>query len=347
MRTTGHAVSPQGWAQCLAQDSLSSIIEMLLQQEDPDEREINLKGQNLNEGQVVTLAQLLNHAECPPLALNLEDAIAPTIGYVLTGAATHKPLTELNLRNLRLVRAGKSTPISPVHVELIAKLLGPDSKLQVLILDGQKLLPTINVDGQTRRPTGGDFSKARKMLKKMLLAVGASATMKTLSLVGCDLFHQDLFVIGNALYPHKKPCTLITLALSKNFQDNFQDTASYCVWNFLSSAARSHCLESLDLGHFVRCNETVDAELLKLVGAVKTLCHVSPCPEGETGTPLEIRLQLEANRHARIASAMETVLCAQLRFVPHELGDLTAGLIFDIQRASAVDVRRGRAAELV
>lgn len=365
MRTTGHAMSTEGWAQCLAQESLPSIIEMLQQQENPDERKINLNGQNLNDAQVKKLALLVAHAECPSFALNLEGAAAPTIGHVLAGAAAHKPLTQLNLRDFRLVRAEKSTCISHQHVGLIAKLLAPDSKLQVLILDGQKLLPSVMADGQARRPKINDFPHLphhlnlamdqQKVFKRMLMAVGASKTMKTLSLAGCDLFNEDLGRIGNALFAQKTRCTLITLELSNNFGEILHSAdsvflASHSVRGFLDLAARARGLESLDLGLSVRRGETFDAELLALVVAVKTLCHVSPCPDSEADTPLEIRQQLEANRHARIASAMETVLCAQQHLVPPELGDLMAGLIIGVQQAKAAttaDVPRSQSAELV
>lgn len=143
---TRRAMSPEQWAQCLAQESLPSIIEMLGQPANPDEREINLKGQSLNDEQAKKLALLVAHAECPPFALNLERATAPMTSDFLGQANLHKPLTMLNLRGFKVTMWGKKFRLADTHIAAIADLLRPGSKLQELILDRQQFVSQMQLD---------------------------------------------------------------------------------------------------------------------------------------------------------------------------------------------------------
>lgn len=308
------------------QDALTII--KLIEQQNPGEREINLKSQNLNVEQVDKLEEIVAHAQCPPFALNLEYATAPTIRAVLARANEHKPLTRLNLRNFAVIRdvvdstsrtTSKSFSITAEHLGLIAEMLGPGSQLEELILDGQWLLPSDDTaDGyRYRRDRPND---RQKNFEKLLSAVGAASSMKTLSIMGCDLFHQDLPVIGKKLFAQATPCALTSLALAYNFGEElaprFVVGAALAVTKFLKQAGDARCLESLDLGQSVRRHETFNAGLLTLVSAVKTLCHVSPCPDGEAGPTLEIRQRLASNRRARMASSCEMALCVQPYHLP-------------------------------
>jgi hypothetical protein len=313
----------------------------LLVQQHPAEREINLTDCELNRQQVNKLVEVMAHAQCPLFALNLRGATAPTIGHVLAAAANHNRLTKLNLSGFTVIRVtdpiSMQCSISAVHVDLIAEMLGPQSQLEELILDGQKLVPTEHFLDQYIRPLG--WRSERENFNKLLSAVGASKNMRTLSLVGCGLFHEDLRSIGQNLFVQER-CTLTTLTLSNNFNEpssfhNFPAPDARSVTEFLSLAAGARCLESLDLGQFVPRDDTFNAGLLALLCAVKTLCVVSPCPDGEAGLPLQIRQQLGANRRARTASVCEMALCVQPHHLPSTLVKVLANKMLTIEQETA------------
>jgi hypothetical protein len=330
-------LSPELWSEYLGKHDAVTVIE-LIQQQDPAERVINLKNQNLDGQQVGRLAEVVAHAQCPPFALNLEGATAATIREVFVCANRHKPLTKLNLGYFAVIRVVDSTPkrfsITAEHLDLIAKMLGPASQLDELVLDGQWLLPADVEDGCLSRPLLSN--QRQQSLDELLAAIGASRSMKTLSLMGCDLFHEDLPIIGKKLFAQEAPCALISLRLSNNFQEKLALrsilSGALATTEFLTLAAGARCLESLDLGQFVLRDDTFDAGLLALLRAVKTLCVVLPCPDGEAGLPLQIRQQLGANRRARTASVCEMALCVRPYHLSSRLVEVLADKMLTIEQ---------------
>jgi hypothetical protein len=154
--------------------------------------EIDLEAQMLGREDVKKLAQVLEHAACPPrIALSLRDARVPTLTTLLQAAATNKPLAGLDLHGLRIRTGEQDLVLQPEHVTLIAGLLGRDSRMSMLDLGDQMLGARGWPAGDQRMPTA---------FQGLMMALWPTSSLTVLRLDGCRLADEELGRISFNLF---------------------------------------------------------------------------------------------------------------------------------------------------
>jgi uncharacterized protein YjbI with pentapeptide repeats len=277
-----------------------------------EKAEIDLSAATLDASKINKLAEVLGHAGCPPIYLNLRQASAERITPVLDAALKNRVLTGLDLSCFTLRGAsGGMVMLQAEHLQKVAGMLGEGSQLSELHLQGQ-VLGSRPCSLEKERLIFTDQRRAdrTRAFRQIISAVQGCSSMRTLDLRNSSLFGDDLQLIGHLLFQQNDLPKLTTLMMSS------AEWGAADIKAFLPRI-NSDVLETLVIDGVA--DEDYRDELVGVLARVNTLCDVSTTTSAGwrhlvDDNPVQAILQqISSNRDHRAQTIRTVALCLSER----------------------------------